>query len=68
MSSAGLSFDFRHSIPYVDEGSFVLLCEKLSATRLTQDSFLSPHIMEKFYADGDMHTMYVAEVIEALAR
>ena len=25
-------------------------------------------IIDKFYKDGDMHTMYVGEIIEAMAR
>ena len=67
IANAGLSWDYKHSIPFIDEGNFVLLCEKLSATKLTDDSFISPDI-KKWYADGDMHTMYIGEIIEVLAR
>ena len=67
-AAAGLNLATRHNIPYVDEGNFVLLCEKMSATRITEDSFLLPEIKEKWYKDGDMHTMYVAEIIDILAR
>ena len=68
MAAAGLHFTYTHSVPFVDEGNLVLLCEKLSATRITEDSFLMPDIKDKWYADGDMHTMYVAEIIDILAR
>ena len=67
-AAAGLNLATRHNIPYVEEGNFVLLCEKMSATRITEDSFLLPEIKEKWYKDGDMHTMYVAEIIDILAR
>lgn len=67
VSDAGLTWNYKLSIPYIDEGNFVLLCQKLSATRITEDSFLSPEI-KKWYADGDMHTMYVGEILEVLAR
>lgn len=67
ISNAGLSWDYKHSIPFIDEGNLVLLCEKLSATKITDDSFISPDI-KKWYADGDMHTMYIGEIIEVLAR
>ena len=67
MANAGLTWNYKHSIPFVDEGNLVLLCEKLSATRITEESFLSPHIKD-WYADGNMHTMYVAEIIEVMAR
>ena len=51
-AAAGLTLATRHNIPYVDEGNFVLLCEKMSATRITEDSFLLPEIQEKWYKDG----------------
>lgn len=68
VDNAGLTFSYKHSIPYIDEGNLVLLCEKLSATKLDKDSFINPDIDKKFYPDNDMHTMYVAEIIEAMAR
>ncbi len=68
LENAGLTLASRHSIPFIDEGNFVLLCKKMSATRLTEDFFLEPDIMEKWYKDGDMHTMYIAEIIDVLAR
>ena len=42
ISAAGLTLTSRHSIPFIDEGNMILLCEKMSATRLTEDSFLMP--------------------------
>lgn len=40
----------------------------MSATRITDDSFLDPEIADKWYKDGDMHTMYVGQIIDVLAR
>lgn len=68
IAGAGLTLATRHNIPYIDEGNFVLLCEKMSATRITEDSFLIPEIKDKWYKDGDMHTMYIAEIIDLMAR
>ncbi len=67
-AGAGLTPAFRHSIPFVDEGNLILLCKKMSATRITEDSFLLPELADKWYKDKDMHTMYIAEVIDILAR
>lgn len=67
LKNAGLTWNYKLSIPFVDEGNLVLLCQKLSATKINEDSFLAPDI-KKLYADGDMHTMYVAEILEVLAR
>lgn len=59
--------DSRYTKELIDAGSSVLLCHKLSATKLTADSFLSPEIA-KWYADGDLHTMYVGEILELMAK
>lgn len=66
--AAGLTPAFRHDIPYVDEASLVMLCSKMAAVPITEDTFIDKRIMEKWYPDKDMHVMYVAEIIEVLAR
>lgn len=68
LAAANLTLGSKHGIPYIDEGNLVLLCNKLSATRITEDSFLTPEIKEKWYPDNDMHTLYIAEIIDVLAR
>lgn len=67
---AGARLHVNHELhtPYLDEATFVIVCKKLSATRMTEDSFLDPSIKEKWYEDGDMHTMYIGEIIDILAR
>lgn len=68
IKEAGLTLAAKHSIPFIDEGNFVLLCKKMAASKLTGDNFLVPEIMEKWYKDKDMHTMYIAEIIDVVAR
>lgn len=65
---AGLTPAFRHSIPYPDEANLVILCKKMAAVPITEDTFLEKDIMNKWYSDKDMHTMYVGEIIEVMAR
>lgn len=67
IAQTGLTWNYKHSIPFIDESSFVMLCQKLSATRLTEDSFISADI-KKWYPDDNMHTMYIAEIIEVMAK
>ena len=67
IEKAGLTWAYKHSIPYLDEANFVLLCEKLSATKIDEASFISADI-KKWYEDNDFHTMYIGEIIEAMAR
>lgn len=65
---AGLTPAYKHAIVYPDEANLVLLCMKLAAVRITEDTFIDQSILPKWYGDGDMHTMYVGEIVEALAR
>lgn len=65
---AGLTPAFRHSIPYPDEANLVFLCKKMAAVPMDENTLLDKSIMPKFYKDHDMHTMYVGEIIEAMAR
>lgn len=65
---AGLTLAYRHGIPYLDEGNFILLCQKMAAVPITEDTFTKSKIKDKWYADGDYHTMYIAEIIEVLSR
>ena len=65
---AGPTPAFRHNIPYPDEANLVLLCRKMAAMPITEDTFVDPQIMPKWYSDNDMHVMYVGEIIEAVAR
>lgn len=67
ITETGLTWNYKHSIPFIDEGKCILLCQKLSATRLTEDSFLSPELA-KWYTDKNMHTMYVGEIIDLMIR
>ena len=66
--AAGLTPAFRHSIPYPDEANFVLLCKKMAAVPITENTFIDPKIKDKWYQDGDMHTMYIGEIIDLMAR
>lgn len=65
---AGLTPAFRHSIPYPDESNLVFLCRKMAAVPITPDTINDKTILDTFYKDNDMHTMYVGEIIEAMAR
>ena len=65
---AALTPCFKHSIPYPDEANFVIMCKKMAAIPITEDTFIDNEIAQKWYADGDLHTMYVGEIIDVMAR
>ncbi len=48
--------------PTFREASLVLRCRKLYADRFRADNFIDPSIVEKIYATGDFHRIFVAEI------
>ncbi|MBP5159186.1 MAG: flavin reductase [Lachnospiraceae bacterium] len=63
-----MNVNFKYDTPYIDESRIVVICRKLSATKLLPEGFLDPAIAENFYKDKDYHTMYVGEIVELMAR
>ena len=68
IKTAKMNVNYYEDIPFIDEGNFVICCRKISATPILPEQFLDSEIQEKWYADGDLHTMYVGEIIQILAR
>ena len=68
LEKSGLHFGYKHGIPYIDEANQILICKKMASVPITEDSFCSPGLKDKFYGDGDMHTMYIGEIVGAYAR
>lgn len=68
LAGARLHINHIHDVPVLDEAKFVLVCKKLSATPITAEQFIDPTIKETWYGDNDMHTMYIGEVLDILAR
>jgi flavin reductase (DIM6/NTAB) family NADH-FMN oxidoreductase RutF len=68
LTEARLHVDHELNTPFLDEADFVIICKKMAATRITEDAFLDPTIKDQWYADGDMHTMYIGEIKDVLAR
>lgn len=67
---AATDFHVNHykDIGFVDESSFVMVCRKLSATKINKEDFIDAGIDGTWYKDQDYHTMYIGEIVEFLAR
>ena len=53
--------------PTFAEAELTLVCRKLYHGDLPRESFTDDALFEKCYADGDMHTMYIGEIVAAYA-
>ena len=68
IANARMHIQMADGTPFLDEGTLVLLCKKLSATKIEPEHFLDIAIDETWYKDKDYHTMYIGEITQILAR
>lgn len=70
VSKSGLTVEHAGKVPYFAESRLVLVCRKLYAQKLNAESFVpdAKGIIDACYANGDWHTMYIAEVEQVLVK
>ncbi len=70
IKNARLHVNIEDEIPFIDEANFVILCKKLYAIDLPTEGFTGAgkDMPDKWYADGDIHTMYVGQITKMMAR
>ena len=61
-----LTIDESEKVPIFKESRLVLICKKLYAQDLTEQSFIDKSLVEKNYQAKDFHTMYIAEIEKIL--
>lgn len=68
IAEARFHLNYSGDTPFIDEGNLVFICQKFSATPITEDQLLCPSIASAFYQDHNIHTMYVGGITQILAR
>ncbi len=48
-----------------EEAELILVCRKKYSQDMTADSFLDKSLLEKWYPNNDLHTLYIGEIIAA---
>ena len=61
-----LTIDESEKAPIFKESRLVLICKKLYAQDLTEQTFIDKSLVEKNYQAKDFHTMYIAEIEKIL--
>ncbi|MEG2073161.1 MAG: flavin reductase family protein [Angelakisella sp.] len=66
ITKSGLTLVHQEGTPYFAEAKLALICKKMFAQPYQPESFLDPAIAEKWYAEKDYHTLYIAEILDVL--
>jgi flavin reductase (DIM6/NTAB) family NADH-FMN oxidoreductase RutF len=68
LTAAGLTVNRTMKVPFIDEGNFVLLLRKLATVPVPAEALAKETMVETFYSDNDFHTIFIAEILDILAR
>ena len=64
---AGITPVFDEKAPYFEEAKLVLVCKKMYAQFLNEESITDGDSVKKWYKD-DFHKMYVSEIVKVLVK
>ncbi len=56
------------NITYFEQAELVFVCKKLFKQPVSPDGFVDKTMTDKFYADNDLHELYVGEIAEVLKK
>ena len=70
---AACRVDIEHAmnVPYIDDANFIILCRKIAAVPMTENTILDMDVLDKHYTErhlDDFHTMYIGEILDIRAR
>ena len=68
IAKAGLTPVISDQSVYFQEAKLVLICKKVYVQNLQESGFVEKATLDKFYANGDMHTMYIGKIEKVLVR
>lgn len=65
-AAAGLTPVYENGYCYIAEAEAVYVCRKLYAQEIKEALFTDPTVVERNYANHDMHTQYMGEIVKVL--
>lgn len=68
VEKANLTPAFDENSTYFNEAKMVMVCKKMYHTDVKLENFDQPKFNETMYANGDYHTIYIAEILKLLVK
>ncbi|NLL78362.1 MAG: flavin reductase family protein [Clostridiales bacterium] len=62
MAKSGLNVTALEAVPAIGESRMVMVCRKMFAQEMQEESFIQKETVEKWYPQNDFHTLYIAEI------
>lgn len=64
-AETGLTPLYTDGTTAFEEADLVLVCRKLYAQPMSEDSFTDREVLEQDYPNRDLHTIYIGEIVKA---
>lgn len=64
-AEAGITPVFSDGTVWFEEANLVLVCRKLYAQPMTEESFIDKKVLSQNYPAMDLHTIYIGEIVKA---
>ena len=64
ITKSNLTLAYEKQIPYFSESNVIMFCKTLYQQEMKPTCFLLPELDEKWYANKDYHTLYIAEITD----
>lgn len=68
ISQAGLHASLNQDAPVFEEAERTFICRKMYAQEMKEEYFTDKEAVERWYSDGNYHTMYVAEILDVIEK
>ena len=68
VKETGLTVSYDGDVPYFEEAKLVLICRKMYAQFLNEESVVDVETVSPQYTAGDYHKMYINEIVKVLAK
>lgn len=68
LKATNLTVEHENGVPYFKESKMVFICKKIYAQKMEKSAFMEEEPFNKNYTNGDLHTMYIAEIEKILTK
>lgn len=71
LAACRVEIEHAMNVPYIDGANFIILCRKIAAVPMTENTILDQKILNIQYTErhlDDFHTMYIGEILDIRAR
>lgn len=68
LKNAQLTVNYHEEVPFIEEGSKIIICKKMFCQPMEPENFLMDDIDERWYQTKDYHDLYIGQIMEIMTR